>query len=60
MMHKFTSTRRFQASALALALAATVCFGSLVSADNRFTDVPESHWGHHDPRYAVGGPGPDG
>lgn len=53
MMHKFTSTRRFQASALALALAATVCFGSLVSADNRFTDVPESHWAHDAIEYVV-------
>lgn len=53
MMHKFTSTRRFQASALALALAATVCFGSLVSADNRFTDVPDSHWAHDAIEYVV-------
>lgn len=53
MMRKFTSTRRFQASALALALAATVCFGSLVSADNRFTDVPESHWAHDAIEYVV-------
>lgn len=53
MMRKFTSTRRFQASALALALATTVCFGSLVSADNRFTDVPESHWAHDAIEYVV-------
>lgn len=53
MMHKFTSTRRFQASALALALAATVCFSSLVSADNRFTDVPEAHWAHDAIEYVV-------
>lgn len=53
MMHKFTSTRRFQASALALALAATVCFSSLVSADNRFTDVPETHWAHDAIEYVV-------
>ena len=53
MMHKFTSTRRFQASALALALAATVCFSSLVSADNRFTDVPDSHWAHDAIEYVV-------
>ena len=53
MMHKFTSTRRFQASALALALAATVCFSSLVSADTRFTDVPDSHWAHDAIEYVV-------
>lgn len=53
MMHKFTSTRRFQASALALALAASVCFSSLVSADNRFTDVPETHWAHDAIEYVV-------
>ena len=53
MMHKFTRTRRFQAAALALALTATVCFGSLVSADNRFTDVPESHWAHDAIEYVV-------
>lgn len=53
MMHKFTSTRRVQASALALALAATVCFSSLVSADNRFTDVPETHWAHDAIEYVV-------
>lgn len=53
MMHKFTSTRRFQAATLALALTATVCFGSLVSADNRFTDVPETHWAHDAIEYVV-------
>lgn len=53
MMHKFTSTRRFQAATLAFALTATVCFGSLVSADNRFTDVPEAHWAHDAIEYVV-------
>lgn len=53
MMHKFTSTRRFQAATLALALTATVCFSSLVSADNRFTDVPSTHWAHDAIEYAV-------
>lgn len=53
MMHKFTSTRRFQAATLALALTATVCFSSLVSADNRFTDVPSTHWAHDAIEYVV-------
>ena len=53
MMQKFTSTRRFQAATLAFALTATVCFGSLVSADNRFTDVPEAHWAHDAIEYVV-------
>lgn len=53
MKHKFTNARRFQASALALVLAATICLSSLVSADNRFTDVPSTHWAHDAIEYVV-------
>lgn len=53
MMHKFTNKRRFWASTLALTLAATVCFSSLVSADDRFTDVPSTHWAHDSIEYVV-------
>lgn len=53
MKHKFTSIRRFQASALALVLAATVCFSTFVSADNRFTDVPNTHWAYDAIEYVV-------
>lgn len=53
MKHKFTSIRRFQVSALALVLAATVCFSTFVSADNRFTDVPNTHWAYDAIEYVV-------
>lgn len=53
MKHKFTGIRRFQASALALVLAATVCFSTFVSADNRFTDVPNTHWAYEAIEYVV-------
>ncbi len=53
MKHKFKNARRIQASVLALVLAATICFSSLVSADNRFTDVPSTHWAHDAIEYVV-------
>lgn len=53
MKHKFTGIRRFQASALALVLAATVCLSTFVSADNRFTDVPNTHWASDAIEYVV-------
>lgn len=53
MMQNFTHKRRFLAAALALTITASLCFGSLVNADNRFTDVPESHWAHDAIEYVV-------
>lgn len=53
MKHKFKNARRIQASVLALVLAVTICFSSLVSADNRFTDVPSTHWAHDAIEYVV-------
>lgn len=53
MKHKFTGIRQFQASALALVLAATVCLSTFVSADNRFTDVPNTHWASDAIEYVV-------